>query len=509
MGTVLSRVILPGPDRLEQSALYYHGSSPVTCEQGGLVIPAGHTVTFDSYFNGFFYPKYLRYTHVTSVSVRCVIGGRALVGVCVCTRDGEQMLFEERVSGEVHMPAVDITSLPAEGMLYLTVQAADGPVRFLRGKWETDLELVNDVCVAAVMCTYRREEYVAWNLAQLRETVWGEEECPIREALDLFVVDNGRTLTLAEDEHVKLFPNRNLGGSGGFTRGLMEAYRRRDTYTHVLFMDDDISFETEALVKTVQLLRYAKPSDRPLCIGGQMLIEDEPTVQYEAGALFEKGCAVSLCHEVDISGPDALLENGKEYPFQYNGWWYYCQPLDVVDEAGLPLPFFIKADDAEYCLRTKPSIVLMNGIGVWHRRFGEKYSVHLEYYIKRNELVTSALHGSGAGIWAGLMKLIRAAGKAALLGDPRAIGFLLRAYRDFLKGPDFFLETDGEALNKGLLEAMQKPGKSRPASILTDPFRLLPVMMAFIRDYKKVRAQYIDRLGELTSMAFLERYLRI
>ncbi len=509
MGTVLSRIILPGPDRTDRSALYYHADDAATCDRDGMTIPAGGVVTFDSYFNGFFYPKYLRYTHVTGVSLRAEVEGEVLLSVRLFTQDGERTLLEKRVSGEVHLPAIDLAPLPAEGMLYLTVQAADGTVRFLRGQWESDLPPVNGVKVAAVMCTYRREDYVARNLAQLRQTVWGDENCPIREALDLFVVDNGRTLTLAEDDHVKLFPNRNCGGSGGFTRGLMEAYRRRDTYTHVLFMDDDISFETEALVKTVQLLRYAKPSDRPLCVGGQMLLEDAPTVQYEAGALFQKGRLRPMGQGLELTGPAALLANERERRVQYNAWWYCCIPLGAVDMIGLPLPLFIKIDDVEYGLRMDAAFLLMNGIGVWHRRFDEKYSVHLEYYIKRNELVTSALHGSGAGVWPGLMKLIRGAGKAVLLGDTRAIGFLLRAYRDFLRGPDLFLETDGEALNEALLAEMKKPGKSRLASILTDPIRLLPVMGAFVRGYKKVRAAYQAQLGELTSLEFWERYLGI
>lgn len=509
MGTVLSRIILPGPERQKQSGLYYHGSGPAACEQGGLVIPAGHAVTFDSYFNGFFYPKYLRYTHVTSVSLRVDIEGQALVGVRVCSPEGERTLCEERLSGEARLSAIDLTALPAEGMLYLAVQAADGPARVLRGRWETDLPPVNDVRVAAVMCTYRREDYVARNLTQLRETVWGDEDCPIREALDLFVVDNGRTLALAEDGHVRLFPNRNLGGSGGFTRGLIEAYRRQDTYTHALFMDDDISFETEALVKTVQLLRYAKPSDRPVCVGGQMLLEDEPTVQFEAGSFYRNGRLEPVGQGLELTAPETLLDNERERRVEYNAWWYCAIPLAAVEKAGLPLPLFIKTDDVEYGLRLGAAFVLMDGIGVWHRRFEQKFSVHLEYYIKRNELVTSALHDSGAGIWPSLYKLILAAGRAALIGDPRAIGFMLRGYRDFLAGPDFFLTMDGEALNAALLAEMKKPARSRPVSILTDPFRVAAMMARVILGYGRAAREYRERMGELTGMEFWERYLGI
>jgi len=38
---------------------------------------------------------------------------------------------------------------------------------------------------------------------------------------------------------VQLIPNKNVGGSGGFARGLVEALQE-NTYSHFLFMDDDI-----------------------------------------------------------------------------------------------------------------------------------------------------------------------------------------------------------------------------------------------------------------------------
>lgn len=511
MGTKLSRIIFPKPDQVERSDLYYHVKGNASQESGALLIARGSAVRFDSYFNALFYPKYLQYTHVSSISLHLCISGQARLRVLCSTRGGnERIVFENCVSdGQIDLPAFILTELPSEGALFFELEAQSEVVNLYCGWYETKDIAPNEVKVAAIICTYRRETYVKRNLKQLQNSVWTNEGCPIKKHLDVFVVDNGNTLALEEMPHIQFFPNKNCGGSGGFTRGLIEVYRSGSAYTHVLFMDDDISFETEVLVKTVQLLRFAKQFERPLCIGGQMLLEDKPTVQFEAGAFYKNGRLIAVNQGMDLSALDELLKNEVVQHVQYNAWWYCCFPISVVEQIGLPLPLFIKTDDVEYGLRMKPHILLMNGIGVWHTAFSQKYSPHLEYYIKRNELVVSAIHDNGAGIWPSLWKLIRASGKVALIGNPKAIDFMLWAYRDFMEGPDLFLRTDEELLNIQLLRAMKKPQKGRLYSLLTTPFLLLPVMLQVIIGYKKTKKQYKNRIQELTCMEFWRKHLGI
>lgn len=506
MGTVLSRIILPQLDNKEESSLYYHSDGEVRLEQGKLEISQGSRVRFNTYFNGFFYPKYLAYSYVFEISICAWITGEVRIKAICCTKEQEELvLYEAEGSGpnqQLQLPALRLETLPHGGMLFLEVEAVSGTTFFHTGWYATDDRPRHPVHIAAVICAYQRERYVTKNLEQLKHSVWEDENCPIRNDLDIFIVDNGSSLSLEDIPHVHLFPNRNYGGSGGFTRGLIEAHRREGAYTHVLFMDDDISFETEALVKTVQLLRFAKELDRPLWIGGQMLIEDQPTIQFEAGSFYRHGRLEPVNRGLDLSQPEHLLFNEKEHCVQYNAWWYCCIPVDSVNKGGLPLPLFIKTDDVEYGLRHAPHVLLMNGIGVWHMAFSQKYSPHLEYYIKRNELIVSALHHSGDGIWPGIWKMVRAAGKAILIGNTKTVDFLLEAYRDFLKGPGFFLQVDEEKLNCQLIQEKQLPGKSRIRSILTDPFRLIPILVRFVFCYAKVQRAYQTRLSELTSLAF-------
>ncbi len=59
----------------------------------------------------------------------------------------------------------------------------------------------------------------------------------------------------------------------------------------------------------------------------------------------------------------------------YTGWWFCLIPREVITRVGLPLPLFLKFDDAEFGLRARaagiPTIGLP-GVAVWHEGWAEK-----------------------------------------------------------------------------------------------------------------------------------------
>lgn len=503
---ILSRILLPGTQEPEREILYVRGTGQaVTYTPQGMAMKKGAVVRFDTYFNAFCYPKYLEVTRVENVSLRLTVSGSFMVRLICLTPEREIVLEERRAEGKC-VPTViganDLHQLPAHGFLFFEIEALQDGV-FHEGVYETTGVEENLVRVAVVICTYRREAYVQRNLERLQTELWQEETCPIRDAVEVFVVDNGQTLQLKPQPHVTVFPNRNFGGSGGFTRGAIEALRDKGGYTHVLFMDDDISFETEVLVKTIQILRCARELEQPLCIGGQMLIEDQPVIQFEAGSCFQNGLLHPKHQNLDLSVQENLLTNILPYPVDYNAWWYCCIPLAAMREKGLSMPFFIKTDDVEYGLRLHAHVLLMNGIGVWHMAFNNKYSSHLEYYIKRNELVVSALHGRGDGLYVSFRKFIRAAGKAILLRRTATIDFLFMAYWDYLKGPDFFLSIEEEQLNAQLIQlAKQAKEKNCIQMLLAFGCGVVPLMFCFVCRYSAVQREYQRRQWELVSPDF-------
>ena len=358
--------------------------------------------------------------------------------------------------------------------------------------------------MAGIICTFHREAYVKRNLAAIERSVWNNACSPIQDCFDVIVADNGSSLEVQKHSRLHVYLNKNCGGSGGFARGMLEALASERGYTHVLVMDDDISFEPEILVRTVQLLRYGV---RPFCVGGQMLLENAPTVQYEAGGRYSKGRLCSVNRGLDLASREGLLRNNEETQIDYNAWWYSCIPTDMVREHGLPMPFFIKGDDVEYGLRLGCEFLVMNGIGVWHKAFGEKQSSHLEYYVKRNELIISALYHRWDGAVRSVYKLARAMARSLLTGDRARMYFLRRAYEDFLEGPQFLMETDAEKLNQELIESKTAVSVSSASAVLQFAATLISVCPRYLARYRSVQRAYIEKHGELMGESFWRRYL--
>ena len=505
---ILSQLVFPPEEAAPKRTLYYRGQSgPISKE--GILLLAEETVRFDTYFNAFFYGVYAKYTDVERIRVcLCTTGEIQLRLFALDSQNCESLLAELNVKGRTistSFPEYALKDLPAGGALFLEVTAHSAQAYIHGGWYESSIE-EQRVKVSAIICTYHREEYVYRNLRSIQEKVWEDTSCPIRENLDAFVVDNGGTIQAGPSPHVLVLSNKNCGGSGGFTRGLLEVCQSGE-YTHVLLMDDDISFEPETLVRTLQFLKAAKDLKQPLCIGGQMLLEDAPTIQFESGSSYIKGRLCPNGQGLDLSYREALLHNTRDVPVQYNAWWYCCLPLAEVREQGLPLPLFIKTDDVEYGLRLKPEVVLLNGIGVWHKAFSEKYNPYLEYYTKRNEMIVSVIHNSGAGIAHTLWKLLRTCGRGLLSRNAAIIYFEHCACQDFLLGPDFLLQTDGEALHTRLMEA----GKSEDCgtNILTEVLQLIGTLFRLILYYPSVRSAYQARWKELTTEEFWLKYLEL
>ena len=506
---ILAKWIFPGMTS-KCKELYFHGNA--NCErESELLLKPKQIVTLDTYFNAFFYNAYQEYTDVNDVCVRTVSTGRLRIALIALGKGGKRELATVEAFGdhvETIFPVVSLDELPTDGMLFVEFKAQTETI-IHSGTYEADIKQRNAVRIAVVICTYHREEYIVRNLEQIRRNLWDIGETGVSDAADCFVIDNGGSLKIEQNEHIQVLTNKNYGGSGGFTRGIIEAYRCGDKYSHVLLMDDDISFEPEIMARTIRFLQVASISKKPLCIGGQMLLEGKPTVQYEAGGNFINSRVQSVGQGMDLARPEMLLKNTALQGQTYQAWWYCCFPISEVDRIGLPLPLFIKCDDIEYGLRMCPQLILMNGIGVWHKDFTEKISPHLEYYIKRNELVVSALHDKKNKLRTALAKMLRACGKAALIGDTRNIDFILRAYDDFLKGPAFFGQTDEEELNVRLLKQCKNASKARAKTILTCFPRIAAMSIRLILEYGEISDNYLNKMGVYTGMDFWCEHLEI
>jgi GT2 family glycosyltransferase len=528
--------------------------SPEYLAPGGfsLRIRKGAVVSFDTYFNCFSYAKYREYTRVQKITAVLNLYGSALLRLMALRKQSDGSIAREILTErEVHTQELtairldyDFSSDSSQGYYYTEIAGLE-EVCCSGGFWETPvLEPPNPVKMAVVICTFKREYYLYRNMARVERDILGlEGPESIKDKVKFFIIDNGKTIPPDRwnGEHIRVFPNKNYGGSGGFTRGIIEAYRRRDEFTHVLLMDDDIVFDPETLVKTVRFLTVARPEHRDLCIGGSMLLQEVPFMQHEAGGLWDGMRYRSAKHGLDLRQWDAVLENERKESVDYQAWWYMCMPLAIVTQYGLPLPLFVNSDDVEYGIRTKEKVEILNGIGVWHPNFRFKDSMPLVYYRRRNSLVVTALHrprrdlpGQWFCIVYSALSVVYAVLVHLVFQRYTAAEFSLRAVQDFLKGPDFFLNTDEEELHKQLSaraakiytdEELKKQGANSSLArkvlhynaagrggfikVWVLSFRLLFICIKMLCRYPGAVRSYWERINELTGFEFWCKHLDV
>lgn len=319
---------------------------------------------------------------------------------------------------------------------------------------EVDEMNINSVKLALSTTTFKKEEYIVPNIELVKQEVLGSND-PVAKAFHMFVVDNGCTLDsdALTDDGVTVLPNKNVGGAGGFARGMMETLASSEGFTHILLMDDDVKVSAESLKRTYNLLALAQGKYKDAFINGAMLAIEKPNLQFEDVSYVVKSGAYRRVkwEKIYIDQVEDIAENESidvEVKNAYGAWWYSCIPLKAVRENGLPLPLFVRCDDVEYGMRIKPTYMTMNGICVWHEGFEGRFrpSVDCYQYI-RNFMVMMAMDDCASE------KMFVARWERNIRLHMRTLEYdtvelFLDGMEDYLKGPEYLASVSGEELMK-------------------------------------------------------------
>ena len=444
-------------------------------------------VCFNTFYNSlnlFLVKKYLKGLRVKLV---IHVDGEHNINICYSNRKETKDLSFDKLNDSEYI--FDISNLPEYGMVYPVVEGGN----IVDFRYEVECPS-RDISMCVLMTTYNRQEFLIPNLEKL-------DKC--KGIAHVIVVDNGRNVTLPKHlskDKFTVIPNKNLGGTGGFTRGMMEAKKRG--YSHVFLMDDDITLIPEVTEKAVSLMSSLTEEHKNDWLGFSMLLADNPTIQHELGARYN-GYKLHSDRNRDLSKLSDLYDNQINKKYDYSAWWSLIMPTSVIDKYGYPFPMFIKFDDIEYPLRRRgEEIILTNGFGVWHESFESKFSAYLEYYICRNSFVTSALHVKHFVLKTFCRTLLKY-GKFYLFGRRNEMEFLKLAINDFLKGPDFFLSLDMEKKNQEIREF----GKHKVnifKHIFVSPFVAAYNLFKILFRFGKAKKVYNARVNELTSESYWE-----
>ena len=481
---------------MERLPLYIHANK---IQSFPIALSKGKTLDFCTYFNSFSLKKWQEYTTIKSVTLQLRLQGQFRITFTLHAKEGDRTLYEEttphyRDAAEYEhtFQTVDLSG----DILSFSLQALSAQAFVMEGAYYGEFARWQDRRIGIGICTFKREKFVKKTTATLaafqQENPW----------LQVLVVDNGRTLEPVPKGSLQVMPNPNYGGSGGFTRAIME-YEDRDDVDYVLLMDDDIDLEPSALERTHSLLCGLRNEYKDSFLAGSMLILDKPTIQHEKTAYWGKIRLYSNHTGADLAATKALIENEASYQHAntYGAWWYCCMPLKRMRQIGLPLPVFVKGDDMEYGMRNHRPWLSLNGIGVWHQGFTAKISDVVYYYSDRNMLIINN-YADGCGWLTFTVSVCGRIVKRFLQGHFGALHMLDLALQDYRGGFQTFTSIGADKKMKEIMTYAKQPG-----SILL-PFSLLYHALLAILTYPSSHKAYIKfRQEKLKDNKFWKQYL--
>lgn len=461
---LLQRLVLPRAETTEP-LLYVRSQGDVTFVDENALLVKGAEISFDTSFGVFAAGRWKRLTAVAdlNVTVHAVGSGRIeLVGVSSVARG---LSLREKIVASAGISSSGRTTLEVPdfakasiGTYFVRVSAEQSDVVVSGGQWTTTTMAPREVRLSLSITTFNRQDYVKPTVAKVLQLV--ESVDSLRGQMRILVVDNARNIDFdtAPSAPITVVQNPNLGGAGGFARGII--YLRDEAWsTHVLLMDDDITLEPEALVRTFALFTFAR--DEKLCIHGAMLSEEQAWMQFEAGSKYRWRSLYPLRaigREDDLRERKLALRDAREKKFAYTAWWYTAFPISITRDN--PLPVFVRGDDVAFGLmHTGKHSVTLNGVIVWHADFGLKNNPSSLYYEKRNFAIVDTLVFSNHHWWHLARRFIALCFRNLFSMRYASVEYMIRGVRAYLAGPEALMATDHSALHDELRKVTEeKPG---------------------------------------------------
>jgi galactofuranosylgalactofuranosylrhamnosyl-N-acetylglucosaminyl-diphospho-decaprenol beta-1,5/1,6-galactofuranosyltransferase len=481
---VLQRVILPrDTDPLDVRPLYLDEPDNVhshVSSRRSVTVPKSARVSFAAYFNAFPASYWKRWTRVEDVVLRMDVLGGGRVDVYRSKPNGDIV----HLQGQPVRPVKQwqtleftISLAPFEdgGWIWFDVFTDDAPLEVSQAAWLATNDLPRQT-VAVGTTTFNRPDDCVASLLAL-----ADEPAVLDIVTKVYVADQGdrkianhprfAEAAAALGDRLHIFDQENLGGSGGFTRAFYESIEHSDV-DQILLLDDDIVLEPDSILRANA---FARAADKPVVVGGHML-----NLQAKA-RLHSTGEIVDLSACVWRKAPDAVEDHDfgkkslrvskklhKRINSTYNGWWMCLFPREVVQRTGLPLPLFIKWDDAEYSLRALAEgfpTVSLPGAAVWHMPWTDKNDATdwTTYFHLRNRLVMAALHSPYDVRKTLLLQGMRVSMRRLLSMEYSTVAIEQKALEDFIAGPERLFEL----LRTGLPEVQAIRKQYTDAQILS------------------------------------------
>lgn len=443
-----------------------HGPVGLSLTDGGANFGPGGRITTSTYYNLFNLGKWRKNSGELPLELQLTGQGRFVLSIHLAGPNKYAMrVFSETITlnGLFRQPFFPDLKAPSSVVAFFELTALD------RGHlddfaWATTAQPRTTPKLTLSITTFRREAEVAETAARFRRFREGSE---LRDHIRMVVVDNGHTVTVEDGDGVAVIPNENLGGAGGFTRGMLAA--KESGSTHCLFMDDDASIQMEALSRTWWFLAYAL--DPRTAVAGGMINAAYRWQVWENGALFDLVCkprfagldlrkrkrVFAMEYATTETPPDDL----------YGGWWFFAFPLEQATH--LPFPFFVRGDDVSFSLVNDFNIVTLPGVASIQESFTDKASP-LTWYLDFRSHLAHHLSGSAKHrSWKQILTMVRSFYlRNVLRFHYDTLSAVNLALEDVMRGPRFFDENADMSQRRADLKALTTTEAWQPLTATPD-----------------------------------------
>jgi galactofuranosylgalactofuranosylrhamnosyl-N-acetylglucosaminyl-diphospho-decaprenol beta-1,5/1,6-galactofuranosyltransferase len=464
----LQSLVLPNLGVQAPEDLYVRLNDQAWCrlDEPTLHFEAGGLAWTDTYYGALSVSTWRRHCALKDVLLQVEGEGRFVLSLGLHRHaQAPVWVAEQEVALQPGMPA--LVAVPGwdglpDGLLFFRLRALE-PGRLTAARYVTPQPPPNAVRLGLVVTHFNRVAQVLPAVERIRCLL---RRSDLRGRLTLTVVDNSRNLPLASDAEVTVIPNQNLGGTGGFVRGMLSLIDG-GTHTHALFMDDDASCETESIARALALLSYARTPR--LAVTGALISESRPWQLLENGARFD-GYVQPIGIGRDLRHVQALLDCDRGDPRpDYGAWWFFA--FGLADMQRWPFPFFVRGDDIFFGLHNEFEIITTLGIACQGEDFHVKAGPMTAYLDARYHLVWAVLLQRGGA--RRVLKLVRELFIKALKGyqyaSARAVTLALR---HVAAGPRFFRDNMDLAQVRAEIAGWAPVEKMVPLVRLDEAYRL-------------------------------------
>jgi galactofuranosylgalactofuranosylrhamnosyl-N-acetylglucosaminyl-diphospho-decaprenol beta-1,5/1,6-galactofuranosyltransferase len=453
---VLARVVLP----VDGWALPLHvdGAAPDTPTSAQVLdrrrvrVPAGARVSFATWFAAFPAGWWAQATDVRQVRLDVALTGPGRVELFASDAAGRMTALPGRTA-----PLTD----PDGGWVWFEVVAGEGDVVLEHAQWVADAPVVDPGTMTLAVTTFDRPASALGLLRRLTE------EPELLAVLDEVVVADQGTRRLGDEPgfadvrtrlggRLRVVEQANLGGSGGFARGMLEVLRAARS-RYVVLLDDDVVPEPESLLRAHA---FAERCRTPTLVSCSMLDLHVPTVLHTPGERVDR--SRFLWETVPPGEGDRDLAHAglRTTPWlhtrldvEFGGWWCCLVPVAVLHEVGLALPLFLKWDDVELALRAGAAgfpTVSLPGASVWHEPWTGKADTldWQAYFHQRNRVVAALLHSPTRRGLRMLAESLEHTLVPLVMMRYAVVALRLRALEDVLAGPQDLHASLGSRLEE-------------------------------------------------------------